>query len=243
MMKAADVMTQPVITIAPDAPILQAVRLMLQNRISGLPVVDQHGQLTGMVTEGDFLRRTELGTERHRPSWLQFLTSEGRLADEYVHTHGRKIEEVMSRNPHTVSEDTPLEEVVRIMQRKNVKRVPVIRENKLIGIITRANLLNTLARLARTSRPAVQGDSAIRDQILAELAKLPWHPAVTVLVHDGVVDLSGAILSENDRQAFKVAIENVPGVTAIHDHVVWVEPNSGMVFASPEDQKAEAART
>jgi len=98
-MRAADVMTRQVATIARDAQVLQAVRLMLQNRISGLPAVDQQGHPVGIVTEGDFLRRVETGTERHRPSWLEFLTSSGRLADEYVHAHARKVEEVMSRNP------------------------------------------------------------------------------------------------------------------------------------------------
>ena len=239
-MNAADVMTRQVITIAPDASILQAAHLMLQNRISGLPVVDVHGRLVGIVTEGDFLRRTEIGTERHRPSWLQFLTSERRLADEYVHTHGRKIEEVMTCNPHTVSEETPLEKVVRIMERKNVKRVPVLRAGKLVGIITRANLLHALACLEETSQPAALGDAAIRDRILSELAMLPWRPTVSVNVRDGAVDLSGTILSEDEREALRVAVENVPGVKVIHDHVVWVEPNSGMVFASPEDEETEA---
>jgi len=239
-MNAADVMTRQVITIAPDASILQAAHLMLQNRISGLPVVDVHGRLVGIVTEGDFLRRTEIGTERHRPSWLQFLTPERRLADEYVHTHGRKIEEVMTCNPHTVSEETPLEEVVRIMERKNVKRVPVLRAGKLVGIITRANLLHALACLEETSQPAALGDAAIRDRILSELAMLPWRPTVSVNVRDGAVDLSGTILSEDEREALRVAVENVPGVKVIHDHVVWVEPNSGMVFASPEDEETEA---
>jgi CBS domain-containing protein len=241
-MNAADVMTRQVITVAPDASTLQAVQLMLQNRISGLPVVDVHGRLVGMITEGDFLHRTEIGTERHRPSGLQILTSEATLADEYVHSHGRKIEEVMTCNPHTVSEETPLEKVVRIMERKNVMRVPVLREGKLVGIVTRANLLHVLARLADTSQPVGGGDATIRDRILSELVKLPWRATVSINVRDGVVELSGTILSEGEREALKVAVENVPGVKAVHDHVVWVEPNSGMVFASPEDEKAEARR-
>jgi CBS domain-containing protein len=239
-MKAADVMTHPVITIAPESSVLQAARLMLLHRISGLPVVDERGQLIGLVTEGDFLRRAEIGTERSRPSWLQFLTSEGRLADEYVHAHGRRVEEVMSRNPHTVSEEASLEEVVRIMERRNVKRVPVLCDGKLVGIIARADLLHALTCLAEKSQPVAGGDSAIREQILVELAKLPWRLPVTILVRDGVVSLSGAILNEGERDALRVAVENVPGVKSIRDHVVWVEPNSGMAFASPEDQKTQA---
>jgi CBS domain-containing protein len=232
-------MTRQVITVSPDAQVLQAVRLMLQNRISGLPVVDQQGHLVGIVTEGDFLRRAETNTERHRPSWLEFLTSPGRLADEYVHAHGRKVEEVMSRNPHTVSEDATLEEVVRTMERKHIKRVPVLRQGKLVGIITRANLLHALASAARNIPPVAKDDSAIRDRILAEMDKLPWRPAgVSVLVRDGNVDLSGTIMDEREREGIKVLVENVPGVRALHDHIVWIEPQSGIAFSSPEDEKA-----
>jgi len=149
-MEAADVMTPQVITVAPDASIFQAIRLMLQNRISGLPVMDAKGRLVGIVTEGDFFRRAETGTERHRSSWLQFFMSSGDLADEYVHTHGRKVEDVMSRKLQTVSEQATLEEIVRTMERASVKRVPVLRGGKLVGIITRANLMRALASAART---------------------------------------------------------------------------------------------
>ena len=241
-MQAADVMTRRVITVAPDASVLQAARLMLQNRISGLPVVDARGQLVGIVTEGDFLRRAETGTERRRPSWLQFFMSSGRLAEEYVHTHGRKVEEVMSRTPQTVAEDATLEEVVRTMERAGVKRVPVLRGGELVGIITRANLLHALASAARTIPPTAKDDAAIRDRILAEFDKLSWGTAgVSVLVRDGSVELSGTILDERQREALKVLVENVPGVKAVHDHIVWVEPYSGMAFPSPEDESRSGA--
>jgi CBS domain-containing protein len=224
-MKAADVMTRQVITIRPNASILQAARLMLQNRISGLPVVDQKGLLIGVVTEGDFLRRAETDTGRHRPSWLEFFMSPGRLADEYVHAHGRKVEEVMSRNPHTISEDASLEEVVRTMERKRIKRVPVMRNGQLIGIITRANLVQALASIARVIPPVLKDDAAIRDRILSEIDKLPWGPAgINVLVRDGNVDLSGIILDESQREGIKVLVENVPGVREVHDNIVWIEP-------------------
>ena len=241
-MQAADVMTRRVITVAPDASVLQAARLMLQNRISGLPVVDARGQLVGIVTEGDFLRRAETGTERRRPSWLQFFMSSGKLAEEYVRTHGRKVEEVMSRTPQTVAEDATLEEVVRTMERAGVKRVPVLRGDKLVGIITRANLLHALASAARTMPPTAKGDAAIRDRILAEFEKLSWGTVgVSVLVRDGSVELSGTILDDRQREALKVLVENVPGVKAVHDHIVWVEPYSGMAFPSPEDEPRSGA--
>ena len=175
-MKASDIMTRRVVTVARDTSILEAVRLMLQNRISGLPVVDDKGQLIGMVTEGDFLRRAETSTERHRSRWIEFLIGPGRLADEYVHAHGRKVEEVMTSEPYTVSSDTPLERVVEEMERRHVKRLPVVDDGRLVGIISRANLLHALVSLRRDMPPATANDSEIREQLLAELADKPWSP-------------------------------------------------------------------
>ena len=147
-MKVRDVMTRKVLSIEPDANVLQAVRSMLQNKISGLPVVNADGHLVGIVTEGDFLRRAETATERRRPGWLEFLVGPGRLADEYVHTHARKIADVMTRDPHTVTEDTSLEDVVQLMEKHRIKRLPVVRGKLLVGIVSRANLLHALASLA-----------------------------------------------------------------------------------------------
>jgi CBS domain-containing protein len=240
-MKASDVMTPQVVTVSPDAPILEAARLMLNSRISGLPVVDSRGRLTGIVTEGDFLRRAETGTERRRSRWLEFLLGPGRLATDYVHSHGRKIEEVMTADPRTVSEDTPLEKVVHEMERNHIKRLPVMRGDQLVGIISRANLIRALASLAREAPPPREDDQAIRERILAELDRQPWKPAVNVVVRKGQVDLSGFITDHRQRQALKVAVENVPGVKAVHDHVAFVEPTSGAVVFSPEDEAGSVA--
>jgi CBS domain-containing protein len=141
-------MAPRVISIEADAPIMRAVRLMLQNRISGLPVVGPTGELIGMVTEGDFLRRSEIGTQRRRGRWLEFLIGPGRLADEYVRASGRKVDEVMTRNPVTITEDTPLETAVDLMERHRIKRLPVMREGRLVGIVTRADLMHALVSLA-----------------------------------------------------------------------------------------------
>lgn len=238
-MKASDVMTRRVISVRPDTSILEAARLMLENGISGLPVVDSQGQPVGIVTEGDFLRRAETGTERHRSPWLEFLIGPGRLANEYVHSHGRKVEELMTPGPKTVAEDTPLEDVVHEMERNHIKRLPVVRDNQLVGIISRANLLHALASLARAAPPSVKDDMAIRDRVLAELDKQPWTAVgLNVVVRNGNVELSGTITDERQREALKVAVENVPGVNTVHDHVAWLEPVSGMFFYSPEDEAA-----
>ena len=241
-MRVRDVMTPNVISIAPDATVLTAAQTMLENRISGLPVVDAQGALVGMVTEGDFLRRGEIGTQRRRPKWLEFLIGPGRLASEYVHASGRKVEEVMTADPVTVGEDESLETVVELMERRRIKRVPVTREGKMVGIVSRANLMHALVSLAREGEaPPAGDDAAIRERILAAIGKQAWAPRVNVVVANRVVELWGTITDERERRALKVAAENVAGVAEVHDHLVWVEPMSGMAFPSAEDEaKAQA---
>jgi CBS domain-containing protein len=241
-MKVHDVMTWGTITVEPDASVTRAVRLMLQNKISGLPVVDTNGQLVGMVTEGDFLRRGELGTRRQRPRWLEFLLGPGKLATEYVQSSGQKVSQVMTPEPKTITPETPLEEVVGLMERHRIKRLPVVQDGKLVGIVSRANLLHALASVAREVKPVAGDDAAIRDRIMAECAKQPWASHVNVVVRDGVVELWGVITDDRARDAFKVLAENVPGVKAVRDHLAWIEPTSGLVLLSEEDEaKARAS--
>lgn len=239
-MKAADVMTARVISVTPEASVLECVRLMLQHRISGLPVIDAKGVLLGVVTEGDFLRRVEAGTERKRPRWLEFFAGPARLADEYVQSHGRKVSDVMTPEPITINEDTPVEEVVRLMEERRIKRLPVMRGSKVVGIVSRANLLHALASVGREAAPAAKDDQAIRARILADLAKQPWAPRdlIDATVRNGVVDLWGVVMADHQREAAGVVAENVPGVKEVKNHIAWVEPTSGMViYQSPEDQQ------
>jgi CBS domain-containing protein len=140
-----DVMTPYVVSVLPDQSVFDAAKLMLEKKISGLPVVDDTGNLVGIVTEGDFLRRAEIGTKRQRPRWVEFFMGPGRLADEYVRISGRKIRDVMTRDVRAVAPDTPLSEAVRLMERHNIKRVPVVEGGKMVGIVTRANLLHAMA--------------------------------------------------------------------------------------------------
>jgi len=234
-MNSSDVMTRDVLSIRPEATILEAARLMLQNRISGLPVINAYGELVGMLTEGDFLRRRETGTDRKRPRWLEFLIGPGRLADEYVHTAARKVEEVMTDHVYTIEEDAPLEKIVHLLERHRVKRLPVVRNGKVVGIVTRANLMHALATLALQARPASASDTAIRERLMADLKKESWAPLaiIDVAVTDGVVKLTGALTDERERQALRVAAENIPGVKKVEDHLIWVEPASGMIFEAP----------
>ena len=188
-MKAGEVMTRNVVSIGTDASVAEMVKLMLDNRISGLPVVDDRGYLVGIVTEGDCLRRAETGTERRRPRWSEFLIGPGRLADEYIHTHSRKVAEVMTQSPVTITEDTSLEEVVHLMESRRIKRLPVMRDGKVVGIVSRANLLHALAGASTDIPSNTLTDAAMRDQLMAELAKQPWSPPLNATVRDGVVDL------------------------------------------------------
>ena len=240
-MKAADVMTRSVVSIRPNASIAEMIKLMLDNRISGLPVIDDRGDLVGIITEGDCLRRTETGTERKRPRWLEFLTGPGRLADEYIHTHSRKVADLKTRTPVTVADDTPLEEVVHIMETRRIKRLPVLRDGKVVGIVSRANLLQALAAVASKIPPAAADDAAIRDQIIAELGKQPWLPEFNVTVRDGTVDLWGAVFALHEREAAIVAAENISGVKKVRSHFAWVDPHSGMVIQYPDENDANRA--
>ena len=241
-MKVHDIMSTRVISIAPDASILEAIRLMLQNHISGLPVIDPSGALVGMVTEGDFLRRSETGTEHKRPGWLEFLLGPGRLADEYVHTHARRVSDVMTREPVTIAEDAGLDEAVEIMERRRIKRLPVVRGGQVVGIVSRANLLHALVSLAVASPPPpmTTTDVAIRETLLAQFKKLAWAPAALVdpVVKDGKVELWGTITEEAQREALKVCAENIPGVKSVVSHLIWIEPMSGIAIGEPEEQRA-----
>ena len=237
-MQARDVMTTPVLSISSKAKIGEAVALMLKSRLSGLPVVDERHRLVGILSEGDLLRRAELGTERRRARWIEAFLMPGHSASDYVHTHGRVIEEVMTREPITVTETTPLGKIVSLMERNHIKRVPVLREGVIAGIITRADLLRALAARANMREPASPDDQRIRDAIEADLKSQSWAPgsSVRIDVKDGVVDLSGIILNDRFRDAIRVCAENTPGVKAVRDGLVFVEPFTG-AYVDPKEIK------
>ena len=239
-MQVADVMTQAVISVTPETSIAEAARQMLDRRISGLPVVDAAGTVVGIVTEGDLLRRAETGTDRTRSRWLELLMTPGRMARDYVHSHARKVGEVMSRDVVAVAPEAPLDTVVRLMESRHIKRLPVIDGGRLVGIVSRANLVRALLDNLTAPQPPGSGDTAIRETILAEINKQPWGPraSVDVAVVDGVVDLHGSITDDRERSALQVLAENTAGVKAVHDHLVWIEPVSGFVI--PVEPPADA---
>jgi len=237
-MNASDVMTRNIVTVRPGSSIAEAIQLMLENRVSGLPVLDDEGKVVGILTEGDLLRRSETGTERHRPRWLEILMGPRRIAGEYVKTHGRRVEEIMSHDLISVTEETPLDDVVQLMERRRIKRVPVLDGDSLVGMVSRTDLLRALGRALDVQPAAMHRDDEILDRIYAELEKAAWVPkdGVAVTVTNGVVDLNGVILEEKEREALRIVAENTPGVKAVEDHLVWIEPVSGIVVDPPQDE-------
>ena len=235
-MNVADVMTQPVLTVTAQTTIADAARLMLLRHVSGLPVVEPGGAVIGMVTEGDLLRRAEMGTDRLHSRWIELLVSPGRLARDYVHSHARKVGEVMTHEVVSATPQQSLAEIVRLMETHHIKRLPVIEAGRLVGIVSRSNLVRALLdSMPEAAGADVRGDADLRTLILDEIAKQPWGPraSVDVWVKDGIVNLYGSITDDRERTALQVLAENIPGVKAVNDNLVWVEPISGFVIPAP----------
>ena len=221
-MKAKDVMTHCLVNIAPEASIRDAIAHMISHQVSGMPVVTADGTLVGIVTEGDFLRRAEMHTEAPRRRWLELLLGPGSDAVEYARSHGHTVGDVMSPNVVTVGKETPLIEIVRLMEEHVVKRIPVVEDDRVVGIVSRADLVSALAEfLMKPKKASPNSDESIRQMILTEMKKQPWCPvqSLGVRVRKGFVDLSGTIFDPAQRQALRVLVENVPGVKGLHDHL------------------------
>jgi CBS domain-containing protein len=217
-MQARDIMTTRVITVAPDTDIREAAQCLLDNRISAVPVIDKDGKLVGIVSEGDLMRRPEAGTGRHRSWWLDLLASPRERALRFVKEHSRRVGDVMSRKVIAVTEDTHLEEIAETLEKNRIKRVPVVKDGKVIGIVSRANLMRGL--IARRAAPAHADDRTIRtaiEEALGEVDNLDRH--IHVVVSGGVVHLWGAVGSQAEKDAARIAAENAPGVGSVHDEI------------------------
>lgn len=237
-MRAHQIMPRDVITVSPETSVADAVNTMLEKQISGLPVVDGVGKLVGILSEGDFLRRGEIGTQRRRTRGLQFLVGPGKAAAEFVHERGRRVEEVMTGDPITASEDTTLGQLVQLMEKHNIKRLPIVRDSRLVGIVTRTNLLRAVASFAREIPDPTADDDHIRKRVTRAIEQNDWRPlGLQVTVRNGVVHLHGTVTDYRWRDAAIVAAENVSGVKQVHDHLCWVDLYSGMYLNSEEDAK------
>ncbi|MBU6448749.1 MAG: CBS domain-containing protein [Rhodospirillales bacterium] len=230
-MIVSEVMTRNAISVQPKTTVTDAVRIMLASHVSGLPVLDENGALVGVVTEGDLLRRAELGTEGEQAGWLKALLQPASVAADYVATHSRHVSGVMTHNPVFVTPGTSLAEAVKIMLRKRIKRLPVLEDGRLAGVIGRADLLRALAsKLAQT--PDETSDEQISIFIRNELAKTNWAPksGLRVAVKDKVVTLEGTIFSDEERRGLVTIAENAPGVREVKDALIFVDPGSGLAF-------------
>lgn len=218
-MQARDVMVAPVHTVKPSSLVKEAAQLLLQHRISAAPVVDEHGKLVGIITEGDLLHRSETGTERQR--WLRAFLDSRVLAADYVKAHARKVGDVMTRKVVTASPETPLAEIATLLERNSIKRIPIVKDGRLVGIVSRANLVQAVASAPKGLEIRLS-DTAIREKVLSHLRTQPWTSTglLNVIVNDGVVDLYGIASSDTERQALRVAAESMPGVRAVNDHLM-----------------------
>lgn len=234
-MEARHVMTSPTITVPPEAPVRMAIETMLRAHVSGLPVVDKDGLLVGVLSEGDLLRRAEIGTEKQRPKWLDFLLGPGRGAQDYVRSHSRRVSDIMTASPIAVDESCSLEEVVALMEKKGIKRVPVLRNKRLVGIVTRKDLLRAFIHSTELAEKPPGSDEQIRADLIAEIDRQSWAPAgsIHVSVKDGHVTLDGTIFDERERDAIRVCAENQPGVRGVTDQLIWVDPSSGTFLSPP----------
>jgi len=221
-MRAADVMTNEVITVGEDASVQEAAKLLAEHGISAVPVVDRDKRVVGMVSEGDLLHRAETGTERRRAWWLEMVASTNQLAGEYVKSHSGSVKDVMKRDVISVTEETTVADIAILLETNRIKRVPVLRDDRLVGIVSRANLVRALAMTIK-ERPsgAEADDRAIRDRLLAELKAQKWaevSPA-NIMVKDGVVHLWSSYYSDQEKRALVVASESIPGVRRVEDHM------------------------
>jgi CBS domain-containing protein len=221
-MRAIDVMVRDVVTVRPDTEVAKAIKLLAEHDVSALPVVDDTGRLVGMLSEADLIHRIEIGTEKRRPWWLEAVTGASTLAAEFAKSHGKKVGEVMTAGVISVSEDTPLSEIAALFERRGIKRVPVVKDGKLIGVVSRSNLIQALASVVGRIDQHDETDRQIRLELMSRLQQQSWTDfgSRNVTVSDRVVHLWGLVGSEAERKALLALAEGVPGVTRVSDEMI-----------------------
>jgi len=238
-MKAMDVMVSDVITVKPDDDVADAVRLLADHDVSALPVVDDNDNVVGIISEADLIHREEIGTEKRHPWWLEAVTPSWKLAGDFAKSHGRRVKEIMSTDVASASEDTPLAEIATLLERHRIKRVPILRSGKLVGIVSRSNLIQALASSQARSGATATGtdaDRKIRVELLDRLGDQDWTDfgERNVIVRDGIVHLWGLVSSPEEHKALLALAENVPGVVSVSDEMIRAYPTGQSPF-SPSD--------
>jgi len=220
-MRAFDVMVRDVITVHPDTDVAEAVGLLSKHDVSALPVVDPSNRLLGIISEADLIHRVEIDTEKQRPWWMEAVTGPSTLAQDFTKSHGKKIGEVMTRDVVSSTEETPLSEIAALFERKRIKRVPIVRDGKLVGVVSRSNLIQALASVIghNYSDAISDSDRKIRRELLERLRQQPWTEfgSRNIIVSNGVAHVWGLVGSESERQALVALAEGVPGVSRVSD--------------------------
>lgn len=221
-MRAKDVMVRDVVSAHPDTDIADAVKLLVSNDISALPVIEQDGKLVGILSEADLMRRVEIGTLPQRPRWLESLVGASTLAEEFARAQGKRVAELMTTNVVSVSEDTSLAEIAGLFERNSIKRVPVVRDGRLVGIVSRSNLIQALAAAISEPPEPDDADHRIREQLLERLREQQWTDfgSRNVIVRHGVVHLWGLVGSKEEHRALLALAEGVPGVARVSDETI-----------------------
>jgi len=221
-MRAIDVMVRDVVTVRPETDLADAVKLLAEHDASALPVVDAENNVVGILSEADLIRRAEIGTEKHRPWWLEAVTGAATLAHEFAKSHGERVGEIMISDVVSVSEDTQLSEIAALLERKRIKRVPVTKDGKLVGVVSQSNLIQALASVVGRIDQHDETDRHIRLDLLSRLQQQSWTDfgSRNITVSGGVVHLWGLVGSPAERKALLALAENVPGVSRVCDEMI-----------------------
>jgi CBS domain-containing protein len=238
-MRVKEAMTPGLIGVPETATLWEALDKLLRARISALFVFDPSGDPVGVLSEGDLLRRAELGTQKQRPGWLEFLLGGGRAAEEYAHANGRLVAEIMTRNVFSIDEEADLSEAIDLMLEHRIKRVAVQREGNAVGVLSRSDLLKALMSVLPSPHQN-SSDVQIAAALDAEISRQSWTPrgSVRTSVENGIVTLDGAVTDDRLRDGLRVLAENIPGVTKVRDRISWVEPNSGYLVPPADEPGA-----
>ncbi len=226
-MHAMDLMTKKVISVSPETDVKAIAALLLKHSISAVPVIDADEHIVGIVSEGDLIRRAVSEADRQQSWWLEVFASPQERATDFVKSHGRTAAEVMTRDVATVQEDTPVGQVAALLEKRRIKRVPVTRDGRLVGIISRANLLHGLAAMDEEEVTPVAGDDrTLRDNVIHSLSDEAGLDTATinVVVRDGEVQLWGVVNSDSERQAAEIAAQDVPGIKSVENHLGKLSP-------------------
>jgi CBS domain-containing protein len=221
-MKAEDVMVRDLVTVEPQTSIADAIKLLADHDISALPVVGPDNRLIGILSEADLLEREELGASHHHPWWIEAVTPASQLAKEFAKAHGKTVAQLMSTHVVSANEDTPLSEIAALLERNRIKRVPIIRDGELVGIVSQSNLVQALASSEMAATPKLESDKVIRLEVLDLLGRQRWTDfgSRNITVQDGTVHLWGLVGSEAERNALVALAQGVPGVSGVVDEMI-----------------------